>query len=323
MSFKAISLFLLMTIKHIYLSIFIFLSVTLSAQTAKEYADMASAKMENKDYRNALAFIDRAIQLNDTNQWYLMDKADIELHLYGSRDAINTILKAIPLNRKNAEVYNRAGNLYGSGGLIDSAIYMYNFAIKYAKTDTAKFGYLQNRGTAKIGNRNFEGAKQDFEKALEFNPNEIATLNNIAGIYDELGEKNKAINTFKKIIKLDSNFVGGYVNLGFCYAEMDSAALAITYFNKALELEPKDGLIYNNRGYAYYKLKNYSAALKDINYSISLYPTNSYAYRNLALVYIATNKMSEACETLKFADYYGFEQRYGDEVKNLRAKHCK
>jgi tetratricopeptide (TPR) repeat protein len=309
--------------KHIY-SLAILLSFTfINAQTDKEYSDMAEAKVNQSDYKYALVLINKAIALNDTNEWYPLQKADIEFKLYGPRDAISVVLNEIPKHRKNAEYYNRVGSYYESGGMIDSAVYMYNMAIKYAVGDTLKYMYLQNRGAAKIGNRNFVGAKEDLEKVLAFNPNEIATLNNIANVYDELGEKNKAISTLKKIIQINPDFVGTYVNLGFCYTEMDSIDLGIKYFNHALTIEPKDGVIYNNRGYAYYKQKNYSAALKDINHSIELYPTNSYAYRNLALVYIATNKMSEACETLNYAIRYGFEQQYGDEVNTLLKKHCK
>lgn len=308
---------------HIYINILILASFFASSQTAKEYSEMAENKANNIDYKYALVLINKAINLNDTNQWYPIQKADIEFKLYGPRDAISTILKAIPLNRKKAEFYNRAGTYYESGGIIDSAVYFFNLAIKYALSDTLKNAYLQNRGAAKIANRNFEGAKIDFEKVLEFNPNDIVVLNNVANVYDELGQKNKAISTLKKIIVIDPAFIGTYINLGFSYTEMDSLDLAIQYFNHALTLDPKEPVVFNNRGYAYYKQRNYSAALKDINYSISIYPTNSYAYRNLALVYIATNKKSETCETLSFAKRYGFEQQYGDEVNLLIEKHCK
>jgi tetratricopeptide (TPR) repeat protein len=297
--------------------------MVLSAQTAKEYSEMADTKIENNDYRNALEFINRAIQLNDTNQWYPIQKAEIELKLYGPSEALSVIFKAMHLNRKNSEFYNRAGIYYESAGVTDSAIYMYNLALKFAKDDTTKYAYILNRGTAKASKRDFEGAKLDYEKVLEFNPNDIGTLNNIANVYRELKMPNKGINSLKRIIEIDPTFIGPYINLGFAYLQLDSLDLSIKYFDEALKIDPKEALVYSNRGNVYYKQKKYSAALKDINYSISLYPTNSYAYRNLALVYIATNKMSEACETLKFAEYYGFEQRYGDEVKTLRAKHCK
>jgi tetratricopeptide (TPR) repeat protein len=252
-----------------------------------------------------------------------MQKAEIELKLYGPREAISTVTKALKLNRKNSEYYNRIGSYYESSGYADSAIFMYNIAIKYAKTDTIKYAYILNRGTAKTSKRDFVNAKTDYESVLEFNPNDIGTLNNIAHVYRELGMSNKGIQSLKKIIQLDSSFVGSYLNLGFCYSEMDSLKQALYYFNFALKLDPKEAVAYNNRGHLYYKLKNYAAALKDINYSISLYPTNSYAYRNLALVYLATNKTYEACETLKFAKDYEFEKRYGDEVNILISKHCK
>ncbi|MES2131897.1 MAG: tetratricopeptide repeat protein [Bacteroidota bacterium] len=293
------------------------------SQTAREFAEMAAKKAEAKDYKYALIMIDKAIAKNDTNQWYRLAKADIEFKLYGPREAIKTSLAAIAVNRKNSECYNRAGMYYNSAGINDSAVYFYNLAIKFAANDTTKHMYILNRGTAKNDVRDFDGAKADYEIALQFNPNDIATLNNIAAIYSELGMQQKGIAALKKIISIDKTFIGPYVNLGFIYSELDSLDLSISYFDKALLINAQDPLTYSNRGHVYYKKGNYNAALKDINYSISLYPTNSYAYRNLALVYIATKKRSEACDALKYAVDYGFEKMYGDEVNELIKKHCK
>ncbi len=308
--------------KPIFLITLVLTTLIIHAQTAKEFASMADEKSKLENYQDAYDLINKAIMLNDTNEWYPLSKAEIELRLFGPREAISTVYQAIKLNRKNSEYYNRIGSYYDSFGYADSAIYMYNIAIKYAINDTIKYAYILNRGTAKKTKRDFEGAKKDYEDVLKFNPKDIATLNNIAPIYRELHMREKGIQSLKKILSIDSTFIGTYVNLGFSYSEMDSLDLALKYFNYALKLNPKEALVYNNRGHIYYKQKNYTAALKDINYSISLYPTNSYAYRNLALVYLATNKIYEACETLKYAQYYEFEMRYGGEVNDLIKKHC-
>lgn len=293
------------------------------AQEATEYANIAIKKIEKEDYQYALAMIDKAIAINDTNQWFYLIKADIELKLYGSRQALKTTFKAISINRKHAEPYSRAGRLYVSQNLTDSAIYMFNLAVKYASNDTLRNMYIMNRGTAKQSTRDFEGAKADFEKALQFNPDDIAVLNNLAGVYAMLNRKLQAISYLKKVVSLDPTFTQPLVNLGFIYSEMDSLDLALQYFDKILSIKPKDALLYNNIGYVYYKKGDYSTALKNINYSISLYPANSYAYRNLALVYIATGKKTETCDALRFAVSYDFRTNYGNEVDELVKKHCK
>lgn len=293
------------------------------SQTAAELSDMSRQKAEAKDYKSALALIDKAISLNDTNQWYYINKADIEFRLYGLRPALMVLSQARAINRKNPEVYNRIAGYYMGANMNDSAISMYNVAIKMADTDTLKKAYLLNRGAAKENMRDFKGAVEDYEQVLAFNPNDLPALNNAAAAYDDLGRVDKSIAYLKKVIVIDPTFIGSYVNLGFIYSGMDSLDLAIYYFNKALSYEPGEALSYNNRGYVYYKKGEYKQALNDINRSLELLKGNSYAYRNMALVYLAMHKDSEACDALETAQHFGFAENYGPEVDELIQKHCR
>ncbi len=310
--------------RQLLLLIFLLASKFIFSQSADELIEMADAKFDQKDYKYALVLIEKAIALNDTNQkWYYLKKSEIEFKLYGPMVSIQTLKDVLKTNKNFAEAYNRAGTFYSSAGYADSAIMMYNLALKYTSNgDSLKYYYLSNRGTAKAAIRDFAGAAKDYEKVLAFNPTDIATLNNISEIYDEMEMKDKAIITLKKIITLDSTFIGPYVNLGFIYAKIDSLKLSIDYFGKALAIDPNEALVYSNRGNTYYKMGEYDKALDDINYSIRLYPTNSYAYRNLALVHIATKNIKDACTALNFAVFYGFEERYGPEVSELLKKYC-
>lgn len=301
----------------------VYAGMTGYAQSDAEIVEMANDRIDRKEYASALMLIDKVIARNDSNEWLYLKKAEVESPLYGPHIAVRSVWKAIAINRRNAESYNRAGSYYTSFNSPDSALMMYNLAIRYATDDTTRNMYLVNRGTARQFARDFEGARVDLEKALLFTPNNIALLNNLAAVYSELGRHQEGITYLKRIITLEPDFIGPYVNLGFIYTAVDSLDLALGYFNKALQLKPDDALSYNNRGYVYYKKADYPAALKDINHSITLYPSNSYAFRNLALVYLATGKKSEACDALQYATKYGFKDNYGDEVDELTKKHCK
>lgn len=309
--------------KKISLLFLLTISTCVFAQTAEEFEKMAEAKIQSNEYQYAMVLIDKAIALDKKNQWYYLQKADIQFKLSGPGDALKIVKSAMLLDKKNSEPYNRAGSYYDSWGMADSAISMYNQAIKLAKNDTIKHSYILNRGTAKVSTRDFESAVKDYEMVLAFSPKDIGALNNIASCYGELGRNDKSIESLKKIIQIDPGFLGSYINLGFTYSDLDSLDLSLNYFNQAIQLDPKEPVAYNNRGNVYYKKGDYPNALKDINLSISMYPTNAYAYRNLALVYIAMNKMREACSALVYANDLGFEQRYGPEVGDLINKHCK
>lgn len=306
-----------------FILLWVFLIPFARAQTAEDFFEKAKIQEEKKDFQYASILIDKAIQLDDTNMWYWLEKADIQLNLDDSYLAIESIRKAIAIDSTQPEPYNRAGSYYQNRGIIDSAINMYDMAINLAPNDSSRFSYLHNRGSAKVSERDFEGGRLDYESVLKFDPNDIATLNNIASVYRQLDMPYKAIECLEKVISIDSLFIGPYINLGFAYSKLDSLDLAIKYFDKATEIDPDQPLIYSNRGYVYYKKGDYTKALTDINKSLEIYPTNAYAYRNLALVYLKTNNMQEACTVLDYAQYYGFTQRYGNEVEELINEHCK
>jgi len=297
-------------------------SSALIAQDAEEYIKKAEEKIEKQDYQYAMVLIDKALAINDTNIWYYLLKADVQFKLTGPKDALGIINQAIEIDNQAAEPYNRAGIYLESGGVFDLAIEMYDYAISLATNDSAKHSYIMNRGVAKTASRNFEGAVEDFETVVKFNPNDIGNLNNIAMCYSELNDNKKSIETLKRILDIDSLFIGPYVNLGFIYSSLDSFDVALKYFDKAVEMDPNSALALNNRGYAHYKKKNYAQALKDINKSIETYPTNAYAYRNLALVYIAQKNKYEACQSIERALELGYEKRYGNDILELKEKNC-
>ena len=293
--------------------------------TAEEFYEKAKLKNGQQDYQYAATLIDKAILLNDTNMWYWLQKADILLNLKYYSDIIPTLKKAMFVKPKHPEPYSEAGYYYEATGQPDSAIYMYNLAIKFAKVDSIKSSYLMNRGTVKTMYRDFKGALADYKEAIVLSPgsSHMAILSNMANTYKDLGDTIKAIETMKEVISLAPSFVGSYVNLGLLYSETDSLDKSLQCFNKALELEPNEALAFNNRGFTYYKMKRYKDALKDVNKSIEMYPSNSFAYKNLALIYFAQNNISEGCTALSYAERYGFEVNYGDEVKKLQEKYCK
>ena len=299
-----------------------FTGLKMYSQNANEYFEMAQQKIEQKNYQYAMVLIEKAINIDNQNQWYYLLKAEIQFKSHNPLEAIETVKECILINPKEPEPYNRAGSYYNQVNIPDSSILMYDLAIQNAKSDSSKYNFIMNRGVTKLTKRDFESALKDFETVLLYDPNNTGALNNIGPVYRQLGMIDKCITSLNKLLSLQPDDLGACINLGFVYSKIDSLNLAIEYFNKAIKINPNESITYNNRGYVYYKRGEYSNALNDINYSLKLYPDNSYAYRNLALVYIALNKMNEACTTLGYAKKYDFEKNYGGEVNELIEKYC-
>lgn len=124
-----------------------------------------------------------------------------------------------------------------------------------------EFEILKNRGFVKATLQDFDGAMQDFQKALEINPANPYVLYFIGNIYMDY------------------------------YKKLDSA---IAYYNQSISIYSTFEDVYNNRALAYQKQGKHNIALQDFNLAISIKPRASY-YHNRALSLKSLGLMSEAC----------------------------
>lgn len=89
---------------------------------------------------------------------------------------------------------------------LDNIISLFNEALEKLSNSELikyKFQWFLNRGTAKQLNRDFEGAKKDFEKTLEYKPKDLLAKRNLALWEFERGDRKKAIRLVKEIIDTD------------------------------------------------------------------------------------------------------------------------
>jgi PGF-CTERM protein len=93
-----------------------------------------------------------------------------------------------------------------------------------------------------------------------------------------------AIEDFNKAIELDPNNAGAYSNRGVAYDDLKQYERAVEDHNKAIKLNPNCAVAYANRGAAYDHLKQYEKAIEDYNKAIELDPDFAlvYEYRELA-----------------------------------------
>ena len=178
------------------------------------------------------------------------------------------------------------------------------------------FEVYKERGDlrAKIGFYN--DAIDDYQKALELNPNYKEAdkaltdtknyldihnfINNYSLIENDFGKDsgyyfNKACNFYykgkckeaivyyNKAIELDPNNSAAYYNRGSLKINLNEYEEAIKDFNKAIELDHNYLYAYNNRGNVKYKLGQYEEAIKDYNRAIELDNNDSIAYYNIGL----------------------------------------
>lgn len=162
-----------------------------------------------------------------------------------------------------------------------------------AKKPDAGLAY-NNRGNIRIEQKDFQGAMEDFNKAIELKYEDA--YNNRGILKNRLGDYKSALEDFDRAalhVKLDKAKV--WYNRGIAKLNLGDHKGAEEDFGRAIDMDPKYSSAYSNRGLVRYeKLADLEGALKDFDKAISLDPADPYPYYNRGNVRLRTGRYAEA-----------------------------
>lgn len=155
---------------------------------------------------------------------------------------------------------------------------------------------------------NSQQAMQDYNKAIELDPQLGEVYDNRGSLYFTIGDHQSAMRDYNKAIELNPQYDKAYYNRGTAYNSLNYYHQAIEDFTKAIELNPKDSIYYTNRGSAYNSIGSNKEAVNDYITAIELNPKDAYAYYNLGNVYSQTGNMEQALVSYKKAADLGLKE---------------
>jgi lipoprotein NlpI len=103
-------------------------------------------------------------------------------------------------------------------------------------------------------------AIEEFEKAVEQQPDMARAYNAMGISNDKLGRPSQALHCYQLAIKLDPQMDSAYNNLGYSYLLEDDLDAAIAAFQKAIALNDQNKCYRNNLGLAYVMKGDYDQA---------------------------------------------------------------
>ncbi len=129
---------------------------------------------------------------------------------------------------------------------------------------------LNTSGIEKLKNEDLDGALEDFNKAIEKNPEDAKAYLNRGYVYISTGELQKVLDNFDKAIALDSGFSEVYFNRGVIYAYFEEYEKSIADFDKVIALNPEDIEAYINRALIHARLGDGDRELADLKMAARL-----------------------------------------------------
>ena len=119
-----------------------------------------------------------------------------------------------------------------------------------------------NKGTDIFRQGLFEGAVPHYTTAIQLDPNYADAYSSRGGLYSILGQYEDALQDFEKAIQLDPDS-GPYIYRGITYSELGEYQKAINDYTRLIQIDPYDAYALHMRSLAYYSLGQTANAKDD------------------------------------------------------------
>jgi tetratricopeptide (TPR) repeat protein len=174
--------------------------------------------------------------------------------------------------------------------------------------DTLFEKFLFLRASAYLESNNYSPAIRDYISLTKMNPKRTKYYVGLSYLYGSIGQYENCLNVLKSALEIDPKEIYTLNNLSYYSNQIGNYDAATKYANEGLKYvtEPAwKGALLNNRGYSDIGLKKYIEALDDINQAIKLNPDNSFAYCYRAIANIHLKRMETVCDDLNKAKNLG------------------
>lgn len=151
-------------------------------------------------------------------------------------EALESVNMAIEIDSDNSYAWNNLSNMLFDQGEFDEGMKAIDRAIE---CDPGNFKARYNKGTALFANGDFDEALELFNSVLETDPDNLPALNNKANTLFMLKRYDEALDIFKKVLESGHEYPAGILNnIAAIYAEKRELNKAMAICEKAIEIDP-------------------------------------------------------------------------------------
>jgi len=240
-------------------------------QEAENMKNKGNEFYKNKKFDDAILYYEKAIEINQNEPIYYLNKAAVFLELKKFPDAINLCDQALKICEnitpkpieKIAKAYARKGNIYLQMQDFNHAIENYDkslLEVNDASVKESKKNCLEQKkkyeekamynpelsekhkedGNKAYRNGNYASALSEYNEAIKHNPQNAVLYLNRAMTYMKTIEYKNALEDLEKSIKLDPKYVKAYSKKGQIYHYLKEFHRALSAYEKGLEIDPNN-----------------------------------------------------------------------------------
>ena len=255
------------------------------------YFSNSKKLLEENKYDEALASIDKALEIERGNPKYITLKATILWRMKAFDLALNTIEQAILLDGNSAESWYRKGTIQCDLGNTDQAVKCYEKTLSIDGSYAHAFNGL---GNILFHKGNLEQALKLYEEALKLDKKEAIFLCSITNIYFKLKDYDKALLHIKKAEELNENLFPVQYLKGNLLEKQGKFNLSIECHKKATKLDETSPHPWNSMGNIYRNIRKHEKAIECYNKALDFDPEHFYSMNGLGNVYYDLKEFTKA-----------------------------
>ncbi len=174
--------------------------------------------------------------------------------------------------------------LHQTGKLAEAAAIYQAILSQPQPNQTQHARVLSLLGTIHLQLNQFSEAEKLLKKALNANPNDASTHNNLGVTYKQLGNKDASLLHFKEAVRLDQNYADALNNYGAALLDKRQIKEAIAHLDRAIMVKPDYADSHYNRGTAFQSMKLFDEAEASFQRALAINPNFISALFNSGLL---------------------------------------
>ena len=209
------------------------------------------------------------------------------------KDSITLWTHTLACASESDLAHNDLGLALADQGKLTEAIQQYERALQLNPD------YIEaenNLGLALATQGKLAEAIQHYERALQVKPDDIAAHYNLGNALAAQGKPAEAIQQYEQAIQLNPDYIEAQNNLGLALAAQGKLDEAIRHFERVLQLNPDDVTAHCNLGNALAAQGKLDEAIQHCERALQLKPDNVAAHCTLGNALVAQGKLAEAIQ---------------------------
>ncbi len=232
---------------------------------ARAWLNLAALSAKKGQYDAALASLQAGIRQNPKDVELRVAAVATHRQLRRYSEAVSEAKSALKVNSKAIEVYNQLALVYIDTGQTDLAKFMCYKAMEAVEGADQNAQLQSNFGQIYLKDGYPGDAIAAFRRALDIDPNQLSSLQFLAGYYLDNRNYSDAIPLLERIVGLVPEAGGARTNLGIAYRGDGRFEDAIKAYNEALRLDPGAAEPHRNLAVLYSDyMKAYDAAVNEV-----------------------------------------------------------